>query len=599
MTTRDDEPRDPGGPPTFGDGDHYVNGVAPEHATSPRRARRKDDAKTDDDDGEPKTKQAEVLIQIVREKAYLFHDPKGVPYAAIKIRERRAVFKLRSTPMRSWIARTVREALGHCVGSTMIDEALVALDGIARFDCDEHPVYLRVAEHDGALYIDLGDETGECVEVTSKDWSVRAEAPVMFRRPDAMRPLPRPVPGGKVDDLRAFVNLPDDDSYYLLVAWIVAALRPGRPFTILALHGEQGTAKTTASRVVRALVDPNVAPVRSVPRSEDDLAVASVHSHVVAFDNLSGVAPWLSDALCRLATGGGLSKRTLYTEDDETIIDAIRPVIVNGIDDIANRADLAERCLVLTLQPIPKGKRRDEASFWRAFGDAAPRIFGWLLDGVVSALRNVPNVQLADLPRMADFTRWIVAAEPGLGLKPGTLLAAYERNRARVVDVALETSPVATAVRRLLDLPQHAGRWEGEPEQAHTALSGLVSEETKRDQGWPKSASVLSKKLRRSATFLRSVGIELDLDGHEGRDDEKRRVWRFARVVVPSDPASPAAGKQPESGDVVGTTPPSTPTPPEHGEIEPGGRGDDGNDSSRASLRGGCFADLLDDEGES
>ena len=88
-----------------------------------------------------------------------------------------------------------------------------------------------------------------------------------------------------------------------------------------------------------------------------------------------------------------------------------------------------------------------------------------LLDGVVSALRRLPEVQIPELPRMADFAKWIAAAEPGLGLPSGTLLAAYERNRARVVDVALDASPVATAVGALLDKPASGGEWEGEPSQ--------------------------------------------------------------------------------------------------------------------------------------
>jgi hypothetical protein len=593
-----------------------IVGVAPTWAPAPaKRSGGEDGAPDDDDNATPQQvdpKQAEIVIQIVCEKADLFHDPKGTPYAVIRLGVRRAVFKLRSTTMRSWIARTVRDALGHCVSSTTIEEALVAIDGIARFDSNERPVHLRVAERSGSIYIDLGDETGACVEVTAAGWSIRGEAPVMFRRPDPMRPLPLPVQGGQLDDLRPFFNAADDDALHLFVAWMVAAMRPGRPFPILALHGEQGTAKSTASRVARALIDPNAAPVRSAPRVEDDLAVASVHSHVVAFDNLSGVQPWLSDALCRLATGGGLSKRTLYSDDDETVLDAIRPVIVNGIDDIANRADLAERCLVLTLQPIPKEKRRDEESFWRDFNTAAPRILGMLLDGVASALRGLPEVQIPELPRMADFAKWTAAAEPGLGLPGGALLAAYERNRARVVDVALDSSPVAQAVRRLLDWPANAGRWEGTPDQCLDALTDIVTEGTRRAPGWPRSASTLSSKLRRSATFLRSVGVDLDLDGYEGRGDGKRRRWRLSNVDaresgVPPVPASPTAEnttqdvgrdhgqhrspRRPRSepqarGDDVGTTPAATPSLLGPDEDMDWGRGDAGDEDSSTLLGG-------------
>jgi hypothetical protein len=349
-----------------------------------------------------KAKLADQVIHIVAENAELFHDPSETAYALVTTKSVRCVLRLRSPKMHAWIARTVHADLGRSVSKNAIDQALCALEGFAVHDRDEREVHLRVAEHEGGIYIDLGDETGACIEVTAAGWRVLDAAPVLFRRPDAMRALPRPVPGGSLADLRQFVNTADEDALFMFVAWEVAAYRPHRPFTILAVHGEQGTAKSTAARVARALVDPNASPVRSAPRSEDDLAVAAVHSHVIGFDNLSGVQPWLSDALCRLATGGGLSKRTHYTNDDETVLDAIRPVIVNGIDDVATRGDLAERCLVLVLEPIPKKKRRDEEAFWRDFAAAAPRILGYLLDGVPCRAGKVPARALGealDAPR--------------------------------------------------------------------------------------------------------------------------------------------------------------------------------------------------------
>ncbi|MGO9837284.1 MAG: bifunctional DNA primase/polymerase, partial [Polyangiaceae bacterium] len=477
---------------------------------------------------------ADQVIRVVTNHAELFHDPSETPYAIVTTRGIRRVMRLRSAKMRSWIARTVVEDLGRSVGATQLDQALTALEGAAIHDCDKRKVHLRVAEHESAIYIDIGDETGACIEVSAAGWRIRDAAPVLFWRPDAMRALPRPEQGGKLDDLRPFVNAADDDALLLFVAWIVYAYRPGRPFPVLALHGEQGTAKSTASKVARACIDPNAAPIRSVPRSEDDLAVASVHSHVIAFDNLSGVQPWLSDALCRLATGGGLSKRTHYTNDEETVLDAIRPIIVNGIDDLANRADLAERCLVLTLLPIEKKKRRDEEAFWRVFAAAAPGIFGYLLDGVASALRHLPTVQIDELPRMADFARWIAAAEPGLRLPPGTLLSAYERNRTKVVEVAIDASPVASAVLRLLN--ECGGRWTGSPTQALAALGNVTPQETRRAAAWPKTEQELSSAMTRSATFLRQVGVEL-IRSRAGHD--RHRVWTIARAA-PTRPSANA-----------------------------------------------------------
>ena len=116
-------------------------------------------------------------------------------------------------------------------------------------------------------------------------------------------------------------------NFTLAVAWLLAALRNEGPYPVLVLTGEQGSAKSTCARMLRALVDPSQAPLRSVPRIERDLFIAAQREHVIALDNLSGVPAWLSDALCRLSTGGAYASRELYYNDEEVVLDAICPLI--------------------------------------------------------------------------------------------------------------------------------------------------------------------------------------------------------------------------------------------------------------------------------
>jgi hypothetical protein len=465
-----------------------------------------------------KPKLAEVVIAVVEQQADLFHDPKGDVYATITgAAGVERTMRLDAGAFRAWMALVAREATGQTVNKNAIEEARLALQGIGLYQRDEKPVHVRVAEHDGALYLDLGDDTGACVECKPDGWTEMAQAPVKFLRPSGLRRLQRPVRGGSVGELRPFVNVSSDESFSLLLAWLVGGLRPGRPFPILAFQGEQGTAKTTAARVARRLIDPNIADVRSPPRCEDDLMVMAHNSHVVSVDNLSGLPGWLSDAFCRIATGGGLSKRAHYENADEVIVEALRPTILNGIDDIASRADLAERSIVLTLEPI--AKRQDEATFWRRFDEAAPRILGALLDAVCCALANLDRVQIDDLPRMADFARWATAAEPALGLESGSVLRAYTENLAGAATVALEASPVAVAVRKLV-----AGRasWEGTAEELLGTLNRLVSLETMTARGWPKDGARLSGALRRAAVPLRAGGVDIEFAA-EGRGKDRRR----------------------------------------------------------------------------
>jgi hypothetical protein len=243
-----------------------------------------------------------------------------------------------------------------------------------------------------------------------------------------MQPILAPVAGGSVQVLRSFLNVRSDSDFVLVIAWALACLRNHGPYPVLVLSGEQGSAKSTFSAILRALLDPNTAPLRALPREDRDLFIAATNGHVLAFDNVSGLPAWISDTLCRLATGRGFAVRQLYTDQDEVLFAAERPVILNGIEDIVTRPDLADRALFLTLEPIPEERRRPEAELWAAFENARPRILGVLLDAVVEGLKRLPETHLPKLPRMADFALWASACERLLW-PPGTFWAAYCGNR--------------------------------------------------------------------------------------------------------------------------------------------------------------------------
>ncbi len=198
-----------------------------------------------------------------------------------------------------------------------------------------------------------------------------------------------------------------------------------KPKPVLVLKDEQGSAKSTAARILRSIVDPSQAPLRSPPREERDLLVAARNSWIVAFDNLSGIKEWLADALCRIATGGGYSARQLYTDADEVIFEAMRPVVLNGIPDLATRPDLADRAIILKLPTIPETKRRTETDLWADFDEASGRILGFLLGAVSTALRRRDEITLPEIPRMGDFCIWAEAAGSAFGWKPGQFTEAY------------------------------------------------------------------------------------------------------------------------------------------------------------------------------
>ena len=299
--------------------------------------------------------------------AELFHTADGTAFADLTIDGHRETWPVRSIRLRSWLRRKHYEATGAAATAGAISSALDLLEARAQFDAPQRAVYLRVAEHDGRIYLDLADERWRAVEIGPDGWQVITRPPVRFRRAAGMLPLPMPIPGGSLEALAPFFNVANRGDFVLVMAWLLAALRHGGPYPLLAVSGEQGSAKTVFSKILRGLIDPNAAPVRTGPREERDLFIAASNGHLLAFDNLSDLPPWMSDALCRLASGGSFAVRQLYTDRDEVLFQAARPIILNGIEDVITRPDLADRAIFLSLTAPPgrtsARRERDLARF--------------------------------------------------------------------------------------------------------------------------------------------------------------------------------------------------------------------------------------------
>lgn len=476
--------------------------------------------------------QATQLVDLASE-VELFHTPDGKAYATIHGDPPYGTWPLAARSFRLWLQRQFYTRTRRAPSAQALREALGVLEARALFDGAERVVSCRLAASGGEIYLDLANERREAVAITPSGWQVVTTPPVKFERLPGIAPLPHPIRGGNIEELRAFVNITSEQDWILMTAWLIAAFQPTGPYPILILHGEQGTAKSHGCRVLRNLVDPNDSPLRSVVREERDLMIAATNAWVVAFDNLSSLGPWLSDALCRLATGGGFSVRKLYTNQDEVLFHPQRPLLLNGIEDLATRGDLLDRAIVLHLPPIPRHKRQDEKKFWPAFKAAQPRILGALLDAVSTALRTVPQIKLDELPRMADFALWSCAAAPAcawhMPTEQGTLrdaeafLYAYASNREAANDLALEASDVAQAVRELGD---RVGVWCGTATHLLEALRTTVEGARAHSHTWPRSAHALSAALRRLTPNLRAVGVHIDFTREPGSGRRLIKLWK-------------------------------------------------------------------------
>ncbi len=494
---------------------------------------------------------ATVLVDLALREFELFHDRSGATFASA-LDTPRETFRLGADGFRRSLARAFFHEQGAAPSTGALASCLDALEGIAAFAASEHETFLRVAELEGSVYVDLADPLRRAVEIDRGGWRVVEDSPVRFLRPNGMRELPEPRRGGSLDELRIFLNVSDDESFRLLVGFLLGALHPKGPYPLLSLTGEQGSAKSTAAAFLRDLIDPNAASLRSPPSDLRDLAVATRGSWVLAFDNLSHISPELSDGFCRLTWGGAFATRRLYTDAEEVTFEARRPLIITSIPEVVTSPDLADRALTVTQETIPETERLTEAEVRAGFDEATPRLLGALYDAFAGALANIDGTRPNRLPRMADLARWVTAAEPAMGWPSGSFIDALASNRKQAAASALDGSLVGRYIAALSE----AGGFTGTTTDLLARLEVQAGADAIRDRYWPRSPRGLSGMLRRLAPDLERLGITVGFEraGHEGRREVRiapaGRSKASDGAVLPFAKPSPPDG--PSAEDVAG-----------------------------------------------
>jgi hypothetical protein len=489
--------------------DRILGAIEPQRISKPSP----DPAQTQDKP--PKKTAADILLTIAKGATY-FHTSDKVAYADIWIEGNRHTYKVGSKAFKLWLQGQYYESKGKGIGSQTLQDTLGTLEAIAVFKGETRDVHLRVAEAQDKIYLDLGTPDWKAVEIDASGWRLISDPPVRFWRPDSLLPLPYPTERGSLDELRELLNV-DGKAWTLIVSFILFSYHPKHHKPILILHGEQGSGKTTVAEFLKSLIDPGKAGLLPAISDAHRMAIAASRRWVVAYDNLSGINPEQSDALCRISTGSGFSTRTLFSNDEETAFEFTRPQIITGIDSLATRGDLLQRSLMVSLPSITPDRRKTREALETQLNEARPRILGALLTALSQTLKALPDTNPKELPRMADFGRFAIAAETALGLKQGDFVGAFDDNREEAHEIVLESSPVAQAILRLMD---NRTVWQGTASELLTDLEPLTDEKTVRSKYWPGNARALGKALTRLAPDLRELGIDVTLE----RTNSSRKI---------------------------------------------------------------------------
>jgi hypothetical protein len=444
----------------------------------------------------------EIVDLFFSQKHQLIHDDDRA-YVLFEVDDHVETVRVHSKPFRSFLSRLFYDATGKVPGGQALQDAIAVITGEAIYIGEERKTYVRVAGNSDEIWIDLGRPDWKLVHITPGDWEVVPAdgVNVVFRRSRGMGTLPLPAVGGDFNLFRNHANIGSDEDWLLFKGFILSMFSPRGPYPVLVLGGEQGSAKSTTAKRIRSVIDPNTAPNRSLPRSVHDLVIAAAASWVVSYDQISQIRGWLSDAICSLSTGGGLSTRELFSDEDEIIFNVMRPTILNGLGDLVERSDLLDRALWVTLPRISDDSRVTTRQLDKAFERDLPNILGGACDLVSYGLDNIDSIDLPALPRMADFCVWAMAC---LGPEGDRFYSAYIENSRTKTNMSIEASPVAGQILEFTEV------FSGTASELLDRINNNASESVRNRKDWPKTASALSSAITRIMPDLRAQGLAVE-----------------------------------------------------------------------------------------
>ena len=473
-----------------------------------------------DGKNEDKKGQIDILIDIV-EDIETYRTSMDETYVTIQIRENNV--NVKSERFKKWIVSQFYNIESKIPTNDNIAKIILLLESRAMNELNEVLVERRCATVDNCIYYDLKDDSCNVVKVSRDGWEIIKDPPVIFARTKTMYRQVTPERNGNLDILDKWFRYKDENHLILQKVILVASLIPNIARPIQVLHGEKGSSKTSTMKLVRDIIDPAIVPVVSIPKTIDDLAVYISKNYVPCFDNIDTISNQVSDLLCIAVTGGGHTKRKLYTDDEEQVMFFQRFIVLNGINVVATRPDLLDRCILLELERIPPNERKEEKVLREEFDKDKPIILGAIFETLSKAMSIYDQVELNNLGRMADFTRWGYAIAEVLGIGGDKFLEAYLNNQNNANIEALESHPVGFAMYKFME---DKTVWSGSPTKLLSELeivAGFEKIDTT-NSNWAKTPNVLSRRLNEIKSNLLDLGIEFERSKGKNREIKITRM---------------------------------------------------------------------------
>lgn len=483
--------------------------------------------------------------------AEFFHDDSGTGFAALPVDGRCEIHSMNSKTFRLWLTRLFYGETGKPANADSIKTVIGVLMARAIFDGSLKKLSLRIAEDSsGEWFYDIGRPNWEALRITNDGWRVEANPPILFKRRgnNGAQVMPMNDPTGRgVARFFDFVNIKNEFDRRLLLVYLCLCFIPNVPHFILAVCGEKGAGKSFLLRLIRRLVDPAGLELASLPHDKSELALHLSSNYFAAYDNLDGLQGWQSDMLCCAATGGGVSKRELYSDQDEVILKFRHCIGLNGITNFVNRPDLMDRTILIELQRIDEHDRSTEKEIEAEFEHARPFILGGIFDALSMARLLIDQIKPDTLPRMADAARWGAAIAEALGIGSAQFFSDLATNAGQANDETIRSNPVAAAITAMM---ADRDGWDGTPADLLEALRHVAAQEAINTfaRTWPNSAEALSKRIKLVRSNLRDSGIEVESYREAGGIRQRKLAIRKTSSKVHGELSQPSEPSQ-ETGN--------------------------------------------------
>jgi hypothetical protein len=521
----------------------------------------KNNSKGRQGDEEELKSNAELVMELAMENIkLLFTDQHGFTHALITIADHSEVLPIENSRFKRYLAKLFWDKYQKVISGDAVTNATQILQAKAEYESETYPLALRVAWSLNSIYYDLTDEAWRSVKISSDGWEIEHETPILFTRHKAMpQVLPsREYDADILDKLLNLMNLKDPRHKLLVKVYMASLFVPDIPHVILNLYGDKGSAKSMLYTLIKLLIDPSKPTLLTLQKDRNEFIQQLAHNWIAYYDNAKHVPDWLSDEACRAATGGGHTKRKLYSDDEDIVYDYKRCLGFNGINISLTEEDALDRSILIDLVRIPNDKRRLEAEILSKFEELKPGLLGYFFDVLSKSLKLKPEIVLADLPRMADFALWGEAIARAMGYKPLEFIEAYYDNIGKQNVEAIESHPLGQAIAKWVlgwginaETSQEQTFWQGSPRELLEILEPIATEQKidTSHKNWPKAPNVISRRLNSiKSNLLEGLNIKVTIDRLTSGEKVGNSYIRVEKIA-PVSPIPPA-----ESQTTLGLT---------------------------------------------